>query len=144
MFDVAVAVAVERALVLRDAEANGFMRQTAADLLDRRGRETTVGVALSAAPAAYARTLTLKRPAPREDVREGLLVPVATRLIDRARTIDRLAAIDIAHDDLRSALAWERAAMLNARTMSEWALSVLAFPSQPHRAAARTRDGTSR
>jgi hypothetical protein len=71
---------------------------------------------MSAAEADYLRRLGLRRWAPGP----GATIPV--RLIGRLASVDVATALD---GDATRAVAWEAAALLQARTMLEWGLAVI-------------------
>lgn len=119
--ELAVRLAVECALVCEDLRAAGVDPAT----LDTAAAAERVGRELDAATAAYLRRLTGARapaapavPAVRrlgEVVVAGLPIRLSARLL--GADLDRL----VAAAPLARALAWETAAVLGGRTMSEWA-----------------------
>ena len=120
-FQLAAIVVVERTLAEADLEAcgaAGVIRH-----LDATAQASAVALELSEPQSAYLRALS--RPLSERLVgssRESRLrrsVALPMRLTERigAADIDQL----LKSDAIASALAWERAAVLEGRTMSEWA-----------------------
>jgi hypothetical protein len=126
----AVALTLERELVLRDAGACGLTREGARHLLGARARRARARQPLSAAQARRVRMLTLARCSAAPDASNGIQVFVAERLFTRAEGRAALAAFT--PSALDEAISWEVAAALEARSMTEWALAVVA---RAHRAA---------
>lgn len=132
-FELAVRLCVERALVREDLRAAG------ADLarLDALAAAADVAAPVNAADCAYLRRLTRRDPAPqRRELGDAVIVGLPARLSARlltalpalageapggaaAEALDDLLAD--ANADVESALAWEIAAVLDGRTISEWA-----------------------
>jgi hypothetical protein len=111
----AVIVVVERALAGEDLDARGL--STLAAELDQQAVEARVTVELSAAQSAYlgalsGRDATTKRALPR-------FVVLPMRLTERLCPEGPVPRLEPSL--LASALAWERAAAVAGRTMSEWA-----------------------
>lgn len=84
--------------------------------LDGAARAARVLMPLSAAEADYVSALTQGR-----WKRRSSLVLVPTRMLARLRSASAEAIFD--PDLLRSAIAWERAAVLSGLTMTEWGIS---------------------
>lgn len=116
--DLAAAVAAERSL-LRDDLMDPF--NEAAELLDVHSAEATVIAPIGAAEAAYLRSLR-KHATLGQRFDECLSVRIPARL--RRRLAD-LRFDSLSEGDVRQAVAWERAAVLEGRTMSEWAWRTL-------------------
>ncbi|HST40086.1 MAG TPA: hypothetical protein VLK58_11280 [Conexibacter sp.] len=132
-FELAVRLCVERALVREDLRAAG------ADVarLDALAAAAVVAAPVDAADCAYLRRLTRREPAPqRRTLGDAVIVGLPARLSARllaalpaltgeepdgaaAAALDDLLAD--ANADVASALAWEIAAVLDGRTISEWA-----------------------
>ena len=112
----AVRVVVERGLTLRDLYALGVDPAP----LDAIARAARIDGALDAASAAYVRRLSGgDGAAPRAlgvQVTVGLPLRMSTRL-SGAGELDAL----LVSDAVSAALAWELAAVLQGRTISEWA-----------------------
>jgi hypothetical protein len=111
---VAVSLVCELRLVLADVGAKH------AQALDYAARDATVRVPLSEADAAYLRLLTRgesrRLAAPREHIIVDLPSRLTSRLLDAGGP---QALIDV--NLLEWARGWERAAVLQGRTMCEWA-----------------------
>jgi hypothetical protein len=122
--DQAAGLLVERALALRDAESLGIPSGAAREALDSAVNSLT-RLAVPASTARYVRSLVAQlataRPREAEGVRQ-LALPV--RLIARAAALD-FAKVLVARD-LDEAIRFEIAAASCGRTMSEWAMFVLA------------------
>jgi len=114
-FLLATVLVVERSLVEEDLRYGGL--GTTLPILDRTASKARVRIALSEPMSVYLRTLEGAATAA-SSMRESVRIPM--RLTERVaeRTLERLLDARM----LRSALAWERAAVLSGRTMSEWAL----------------------
>jgi hypothetical protein len=118
-FSLAAVVVVERMLIEEDLRLAGH--GPALTILDGAASATRVMVELSEPTSAYLRALE-GGSAAASRVRDSVRLPM--RLTERvgARTLERLLDARM----LRSALAWERAAVLSGRTMSEWAALAIA------------------
>jgi hypothetical protein len=103
---------VEADLLRRDQDRRSFPL----DHLDQAAAEARVTRRLSAAESAYLKALRGSHEAGKAG---ALIVPV--RLLGRVGEVDLATAM--LGDPLRAA-SWERAALLQGRTMSEWGLSV--------------------
>lgn len=112
--DLTARLLIEAALLVGDLEALGA--PDAAQELDVVAARARVERRMSAAEADYLRSLGLRRWAPGP----GATIPV--RLVGRLASIDVAAALD---GDATRAVAWEAAALLQARTMLEWGLAVI-------------------
>lgn len=118
-FELAAVVTVERSL-LRD-ELRALRLGHASPELDTAARAAAVTGELSESLSAYLGSLDRSmqtRPHPRS----ALVLPM--RLTERIGTVAPASRLDVAL--LPSAIAWERAAVVAGRTMTEWALLLLA------------------
>jgi hypothetical protein len=114
--ELAVSLVVQRALVECDlAAVLGEDRGLVASRLDREANATRVRRAVSPAYAAYVRELTATSAAGKL----GMTIPLPVRVIERIGGAPLCA--DVASVDVRSAVAWERAAAIAGQTMAEWA-----------------------
>jgi hypothetical protein len=119
----AVRLALERALVLHDAQALRIDVRRARLALNGASAEARATRALGAAQARYVRELYDESPRAVVGTERGLSVRVPDDLLARARdTVPQGAMHEGAVTEM---LAWERAARLQARTMSEWGLKTL-------------------
>jgi hypothetical protein len=117
----AYALLLERRLLLDDLAEVGLRGTEAA--LDGVALSVTPELALDGASSAYLRSFI--RPAVQTSVVATLLVPVPVRLYARAREL--APATTIESGAVEQAIRWERASVLEGRTMAEWAfVSLLA------------------
>jgi hypothetical protein len=114
--ELAVTLALERELTLVDAQTVGLADAFARPYLNRCAAEARVTRALTGPLSSYLRVLTGRAVAPAPLDRITLPVRLYPRVL-AIRLSDALAP-----ESLVEALAWERAAVLSGRLMSEWAL----------------------
>ena len=120
----AVRLALQRALVLHDAQELRLDAERICRTLNRAASEVRATQPLSAQQAAYVRQLSGGRPRPVITMRKDLAIVVPDDLLTQVRgTVPETALHQSA---VRKMLAWERAAKLGGRTMMEWALKTLA------------------
>lgn len=114
----AVALAVERRTIEKDLDHLHVARGPALARLDRAARSATVIHAVSATDSDYVRHLLGLAPLP---VARGNCPAVAIpmRLVARASANEVEEALTLVN--LEGAVAWEVAATIAGRTMSEWA-----------------------
>lgn len=112
--DLTARLLIEAALLVGDLKALGA--GDAAKELDVAAAGARVERRMSAAEADYLRRLGVCRWAPSP----GAAIPV--RLIGRLASLDVASSLD---GDATRAVAWEAAALLQARTMLEWGLAVI-------------------
>ena len=116
--DQAAALGLERAFVRQDlAGAGALSDDEVCQLLDSAALEARPRLPLSAALAAYVRTLRLRPPL--AGVASASHVAIPLRLADRARAAE--PAPGCTTSELEQAVDWEVAAVIEGRTMSEWA-----------------------
>lgn len=120
----AVPLGIERALVLMDASKLARDLDASRRALSCAAREARPERGLSPDHAAWVRVLTTRRPVPTEDVSEGLSVAVPDRVLCRAAGVVPVGSLHAGA--VGEMIAWELAATLAARSMSEWALFVWA------------------
>lgn len=120
----AARLALERALVLLDAQALALDVQRARATLSRAAGRARATLPLSAHQSDYVRELYDETPLTRTRVEHGLAVSVPQDVLARAR--DTVTQSALRADVVSEMLAWERAARLQARTMCEWGLKTLA------------------
>ena len=118
-FELAAVVTVERSLLGEELECLGL--EDARGTLDCNARVAAVTGELSEPLSAYLGALDRSLDA-RAHPRSRLVLPM--RLTERIGPAGPASRLDVAL--LPSAIAWERAAVLAGRTMTEWALLVLA------------------
>jgi len=118
----AVAIAAEHHLVLADADALGLKRSETRLLLCAVARRAQAKLPLSPSAAAYLRELG-RRSISRALARTPVAIAFPARLIERVPPSVLVTTLDPAA--ISEALAWERAAVLAGRTMTEWAMFVL-------------------
>jgi hypothetical protein len=117
-FDIAAAVAIERSLAVNeiaDLQAN-LVAAIDQRALAARARRTVGG-----ACAVYLRQLAGGQSARAHCSAPGVPVSLPGRLTARLVSFDDEYVIGLLDGDLALALAWERAAVLEARTIGEWA-----------------------
>ncbi len=117
-FELAAVVTVERSLLAEDLETVGLSDATAT--LDVAARAATVTGELSEPATAYLLALDRSMSA-RPRPRNILVLPM--RLTERVGLVAPESRLDAAL--LPSAIAWERAAVVAGRTMTEWAALLL-------------------
>jgi hypothetical protein len=120
----AVRLAVERELVLSDAEACSLPPDSARYLLNRLAEVARPDRALPPARADYVRRLRI---AARRDSRSARVerdIELPDTLAVRVADGVRLGAFDA--DAVHEMIAWEAAAAMAGRTMTEWALKAFA------------------
>ncbi len=112
----ACTLVVELHLAVSDLQERGASACT--PTLDATARNARPAEPLSASTAKYLRALSTGRSA-----RPGLPSPIGlpTRIVRRVSAQTLSAAIETA--DLPRARAWERAAVIDGRTLTEWALA---------------------
>lgn len=118
--ELAAVLLVERALLASELAAHGV--DELADRLDAEAARATVAVELSEPLSAYLFALSGRGRGAAGSLPRVLALPM--RLTERILSRQGRPQLDAAL--LSSALAWERAAVLEGRTMSEWA-AVKAF-----------------
>jgi hypothetical protein len=122
----AVRLALERALALADAcSAFPIDIETSRLLLRRAAAVARPMRQLTTANSRYVRMLSARRPKPVGDLSEGLVVRLPDRVVTRAR--GELTELALHEGVVEEMISWEIAAMLEGRTMCEWALSTLAI-----------------
>jgi len=120
----ASAIVAEHHLVLADAVTLGLRRDQAQAALCAATDHARATLPLTPASAAYLRELGARSiPWAGEIGEMSGRVAFPTRLIERMPP-DTVVTI-LNPDAVAEALAWERAAVLSGRTMSEWAMFVL-------------------
>lgn len=116
-FETTGALVVERTLLARDLSMPG--RDSFTTALDEIASRMRVERALTEPQSAYLRALSPSRLPAVRTANLPHLLPLPMRLIERIGEGGLDGAVDVTL--LESALLWERAAVLNGRTMSEWA-----------------------
>lgn len=111
----AYALLLERRLLLDDLARVGLRGADAA--LDVAARSVRPELALDGASSAYLRSFI--RPAAQTSAVGTILVPVPVRLYARARELAPETTIE--SGAVEQAIGWERASVLEGRTMAEWA-----------------------
>lgn len=119
----AVRLAIERGLLLHDAYALHIDVQRARLELNRAAMHARAQRALGDVQAKYVRELYDESPCTPAATDQGLSVRIPEDLLARAREAVPQSAIH--RSVVPEMLAWERAARLQARTMSEWGLKTL-------------------
>jgi hypothetical protein len=119
----AVRLALERELVLRDVDSLGHGREAARYALTGFATRARALRPLNPAQASYVRNLSRRRPECVEDLAAGLEIVLPERLLTRAEGAVCTATFDAMA--IREMVAWELAAVLEGRTMAEWALNAL-------------------
>lgn len=114
-FELAARLAIEHALACADLRALGI----APAALDAAAAGERVAGELDAADCAYLRRLTQRREVARRDDGELVCVGLPARLTARLLQADLDALLAAAA--VEQALAWEIAAVVSGRTISEWA-----------------------
>lgn len=114
-FELACRLAIECALVGDDLRAVGVEPSS----LDAVAAAQPVEEQLDAAASAYLRRLTQRPDVERRELGEAVTLGLPVRLGARLLRADLDALV--ASADLARAIAWETAAVLAGRTMSEWA-----------------------
>lgn len=123
---VAVRLALERALALADACAAFPIDVETSRLLLRRAAAVARPLRqLTTANSRYVRMLSTRQPKQVVDLREGLIIELPDRVVTRAR--GELTELALHEGVIEEMISWEIAAMLEGRTMCEWALSTLAI-----------------
>lgn len=117
-FDIAAAVTIERSLAVNEIANQQANLVTAIDqqALAARARRTVGG-----ACAVYLRQLAGGQTARAHCSAPGVPISLPGRLTARLVSFDEEYVIELLDGDLALALAWERAAVLEARTIGEWA-----------------------
>jgi hypothetical protein len=118
--DTAAAVVIERALVTRERALDPDVLLD----LDRRAQLSRPGIGLCAATAAYLRELGNVANDSVALRARTVVIALPARLNDRIRSPERLPEL-MDPAALSAALAWERAAVANGWTLTEWALAQL-------------------
>jgi hypothetical protein len=120
--DVAAALAAERSLLLSEL---GDDTDRAARVLDSHAH-ASVGTPIGAAEAAYLRSLQTRAAAQRRlDDCPSVRIPARLR-----RRVSELRFDALSEIELQQAVDWEQAAVLEGRTMSEWAWRTLLLASR--------------
>lgn len=120
----AVRLGVERALVVRDTQLADLDVESARRLLRRAAATARPGLPLTDREASYLRSLGARRPIQPPPAGEPLEVELPPNLLTRARgTVPETSLNDGIVEEM---VRWEMAARMEARSMSEWALKVLA------------------
>ena len=117
-FELAAVITVERSLLGEELLSLGFVDPP--PLLDAAARIAAVTRQLSEPVSAYLGALS-RSTGPRRHPRGFLVLPM--RLTERLLSSDPASRLDPIL--LPSAVAWERAAVLSGRSMTEWAMAVL-------------------
>jgi hypothetical protein len=117
-FALAIAVVVERGFVIDDLGVGSMTGRLAARLDDTAASAVT-RIPTCGATAAYLRQLAAGDPASPWRDRP---VELPGRLVQRLADCGEVEVDQLLDGPLDSALAWERAAVLHGRTMTEWAL----------------------
>ena len=125
----ALALTLERRLLLGDAAEIGLAQSRVCARLDQAARSASASVPLTSAMARYVRTLTSRRALPAQEPRERSRVMIPIRLADRARRLGLERALDA--DAIEAAVSWEIAAAISGRTIAEWGLRELLVESAP-------------
>ncbi|MDW5597224.1 hypothetical protein VSS74_22950 [Conexibacter stalactiti] len=114
-FELAVRLCAEAALVRDDLRAVG----AGVGALDALAGAAVVATRVDASDCAYLRRLTRRGAQERRTLGDAVIVGLPARLSARLLAVD----VDdlLANADVESALAWEIAAVLDGRTISEWA-----------------------
>jgi hypothetical protein len=120
----AVRLALERALVLRDAQEFRMDVERIRRALSRAAAEARAVRPLGARQATYVRGLFRECPRSSVVVGESLSVAISDNLLTQVR--DAVPETALHQGVVGEMLAWERAAALEGRTMMEWALKTLA------------------
>jgi len=120
----AVRLALERALVLHDAEELRLDVERARRTLSRAAANARATRPLTPRQAGYVRRLYSSAPQAPVVVEGSLCVELPDELLTRAR--DTVPETVLHSEAVLEMLAWERAARLQGRTMLEWALKTLA------------------
>lgn len=115
-----VALAVERYLLLDDLRPRLSMA-VARSRLNLAAAHASVNVRLDSASAAYVRALSAGRGAGHVEPHAIVHLSVPVRLAPRATEANIATALDDA-GAVCEALSWEVAAVVDRRTMAEWAL----------------------
>lgn len=119
----AARLAVERELVLADGDELGISRERTRNVLGRAAADARPSRPLSSHQAAYVRALSVVRPRRgRGEVVDPVELPC--HLLTRCGGRVRITAFDASV--VGEMVAWERAAALEGRTMTEWALKRMA------------------
>jgi hypothetical protein len=122
--ELAVALAIERALVLADAAACGTGRESLEALLDdaaSRARASEVVLGPGQIDARYALSLQRAKPLPWQEIAAGsveVLIPCRLHLRGAQIRLD-VESVELAA--LKQARAWEIAAVSEGMLLSEWA-----------------------
>jgi hypothetical protein len=120
----AVRLALERALVLHEAQDFRLDVERVRRILSCAAAEARASRPLSARQAGYIRRLCGETRLAPVEVQEGLSVPIPDDLLTRAlKTVPETV---LHQDAVLEMLSWERAARLEGRTMLEWALKAIA------------------
>jgi hypothetical protein len=114
--DTAAAVVVERSLVIREHALEAVLLE-----VDHRAAVSAVQRPLSAASAAYLRTLSCGGAARPKVQGPKVILALPARLNDRIGSLDALCDL-VEPDTLATALDWERAAVAGGWTLTEWAV----------------------
>jgi hypothetical protein len=120
----AVRLALERAVVLRDGRDLRLDVERVRRTLGREARRARATRQLSARQADYVRVLYRERPRQSQPVAGGLSVAIPDELLTQVR--DTIPETVLQPGAVPEMLAWERAARLEGRTMLEWSLKMLA------------------
>lgn len=119
----AVQLALERELVLADAAAFGLDVDAARAILGAVARSAAARRPLSPGDAARVRRLATAQPLLVPALAGALTVELPDRVATRARGSVPARALD--ERVVAEMVAWELAALLDGRSMSEWALKEL-------------------
>lgn len=122
--DTAGRLALERALVLVDIAPLGLDPDAAQYRLGSAALSTRPRRPLPPGQASYLRALRLGRAVRAQDLSGGLTIAAPERLLPRAREILQPATFEVRA--IPEMISWETAAVIEGRSMSEWALTVLA------------------
>lgn len=126
--DLAFSLAGERALILRQCVASGLDVAIATSSLDNCARDTTAET-LPALEASYLRQLLF--PAGKKPLIGGRgpwTIAVPARL---ARQLTSADEVELDPMTVKQAACWEAAAVIQRRTMMEWALGTLLHAVRP-------------
>jgi hypothetical protein len=122
--ETAVQLGVERFLVLIDASAYGLASSAARAHLNEAATRARAQLPLGPREAAELRRLNAARPLPSGRHRCELVVCLPERMLTRFHRYSASCRFD--SEGVDEMLAWDIAARLEGRTMTEWALHVLA------------------
>jgi hypothetical protein len=120
----AVRLAIERELILIDADPLGLGIEATRYALGKAAAQARPTIALTTGQGAYVRALAARRPLQATVPDEPFHVAIPDQLLARSRGLVTTTALD--PDAVDEMIAWEIAAALAGRSMTEWALKQLA------------------